>query len=65
MIEQQNESVIDEIKNKEVEYKNVKSDMDKAIDMIRSTMKQSDNSLKNQVENNNVAQKQYQAIDHE
>lgn len=63
MIEEQNENVKEEIKNREVEYKNVKTDMDKAIDMIRSTMKQADISFKNQTENNNVAQKQYQVID--
>lgn len=65
MIEKQNENVKMEIKNREIEYKNVKLDMDKAIDMIRSTMYQSDNSLKNQLESNNVAQKQFQVIDQE
>jgi len=65
MIEEQNENVKMEIKNREIEYKNVKLDMDKAIEMIRSTMNQSDNSLKNQLEGNNVAQKQFQVIDQE
>lgn len=59
MIEEKNESVKMEIKNREIEYKNVKLDMDKAIEMIHSTMKQSENSLKNQLENNNIAQKQF------
>lgn len=65
MIEEKNEAVKMEIKNREIEYKNVKLDMDKAIDMIRSTMKQSENSLKSQLENNNIAQKQFQLIDQE
>lgn len=65
MIDEKNEAVKMEIKNREIEYKNVKLDMDKAIDMIRSTMKQSENSLKNQLENNNIAQKQFQSIDQE
>lgn len=63
MIDEQNENVKEEIKNREIEYKNVKTDMDKAIEMIRSTMKQADISFKNQTENNNVAQKQFQLID--
>jgi len=58
MIEDQNELVKDEIKNRDIKYKNVKLDMDKAIDMLNTSIKQSDVTIKNQFENNNIADKQ-------